>query len=70
MRNQPAGGGGGEEEGQQLASAFFFLARFSNWLKTIQSRFRVFSFAFLLTKFLQFKKNKFSRFLYWVPACN
>jgi hypothetical protein len=36
MRNQLAGGGG---EGQQLASAFFFLARFSNWLKTIQSGF-------------------------------
>jgi hypothetical protein len=56
MRNQPAGGEG--EEGQQLASAFFFLARFSNWLKTIQSCFKMFSFAFLPTKFLQFlKKN-------------
>jgi hypothetical protein len=53
MRNQPAAGGG-EEEGQQLASAFFFLARVSNLLKTIQSGFKVFSFAFLLTKFLQF----------------
>jgi hypothetical protein len=48
MRNQPAvgGGGGGGGEGQQLASAFFFLARFSNWLKTIQSGFLKVFFCF------------------------